>query len=324
MAYSKTYNSVSYNLSLGRQQTGRSPTGLVAAADVDNGTTQNVAMFSVSMPWGSSPRSPVISAGVTHQTGSNGNNNTNYQTSMAGTLGEDQSLSYALNGAFNSGGEGGSLGANLTKQLPVVTVGGSVSHGKNFTQGGASARGAVVAHSGGITFGPYLGDTFALVEADGVKGAEVMNGMGAKINSAGYAIVPSLVPYRYNDISLDAKGIENAGAELSENQQRIAPYAGSAVKVRFKTLEGYALLIKLRNRPEGSLPLGSNVYDSNDAVVGLVGQGNQVYARAAGKQGTLRVKWGDSAHEQCVLNYDLQGQDMKQSLYRLELACHSN
>ncbi|HEJ9058999.1 TPA: fimbrial biogenesis outer membrane usher protein [Serratia fonticola] len=322
LAYSNSYNSVSYNLSLGRQQTGRSPSGVVSQGDVNNGITQNVVMFSVSVPWGSGPRSPLITAGVTHETGSNGNNN--YQTSMAGTLGESQTLSYAVNGAFSPNGEGGSMGANLVKQLPVVTVGGSFSQGKNYTQGGASARGAAVVHSGGVTLGPYLGDTFALIEAEGVKGAEVMNGMGARINSAGYAVVPSLVPYRYNEISLDAKGIENQSAELTENQQRIAPYAGSAVKVSFKTLEGYALLIKLLGTPNGSLPLGSNVYDSNDAVVGLVGQGNQIYARTSGKQGKLRVKWGESAAEQCTLNYDLSGQDMTQSLFRLELPCNSN
>ncbi|MFC0225514.1 fimbria/pilus outer membrane usher protein [Serratia aquatilis] len=322
MAYSNSFKSFSYNLSVGRQQTGRIPTGVVSDGNTNNGTTQNVISFSVSVPWGNGPRAPFISAGATHET--SGNGQTNYQTGVAGTLGEDQTLSYAVNGAFNSGGEGGSFGTGLVKQLPVVTVGGSFSQGRNYTQGGATARGAAVIHSGGVTFGPYLGDTFALVEAEGVKGAQVMNGMGAKINSFGYAIVPSLVPYRYNEIGLDAKGIENQSAELTENQQRIAPYAGSAVKVSFKTLEGYALLIKLLSSPEGGLPLGSNVYDSNDTVVGLVGQGNQIYARAAGKQGKLRVKWGDSAGEQCTLNYDLRGKDMNQSLYRLELSCNSN
>lgn len=322
LAYSQSHNGISYNLSMGRQQTGRSPSGLVGASDTRHGNTQNVVMFSVSMPWGSSPRSPMISAGMTRQTGSN--NSHNYQTSLTGSLGEDHSLSYALNGAFDSGGEGASVGANLTTQLPVMTVGGSLSQGKHYTQGGASARGAVVAHSGGLTFGPYLGDTFALIEAEGVKGAEVINGMGARINSSGYAIVPSLMPYRYNEIGLDAKGIENAGAELSENQQRVAPYAGSAVKVRFRTLEGYALLIKLRDMPEGGLPLGSNIYDRNDTVVGLVGQENHIYARAPDKKGMLRVKWGEGNAEQCVIHYDLQDKDMKQSLYRLEASCLRN
>ncbi|KFK96589.1 MULTISPECIES: fimbria/pilus outer membrane usher protein [unclassified Serratia (in: enterobacteria)] len=317
MAYSHSYNSISYNLSLSRQQTGRTPTGVVSESEVDNGRTQNVVMFSVSIPWGSGSRAPLISAGVTHETGGN----TNYQAAMAGTLGENQSLSYSVNSAFNSGGEGVSLGANATKQLPIVTVGGSFSQGRGYTQGGASARGAAVLHSGGITFGPYLGDTFGLIEAEGVKGAEVMNGTGAKVNRFGYAIVPSLVPYRYNDISLNAKGIENASAELTENQQRVAPYAGSVVKVRFKTLEGYAVLIKVVDDQGGGLPLGSNVYDNNNTVIGLVGQGNQIYARVSELQGQLHAKWGDAASEQCTLSYDLRGQDIKLSLHRLELPC---
>jgi outer membrane usher protein len=322
MTYSHSYNNISYNLSLGRQQTGSTRYGVQSADYVSSGRTQNIAMFSVSIPLGAGSRSPILSSSVSHSTGDNGD--TGYQVALTGTIGEDQSLSYTVNGAFDSGGTGASFGTNLTKQMSMATVGGNFSQGNSYTQGGASVRGAAVLHSDGVTLGPYLGDTFALVEADGVKGAEVINGMGARINNFGYAIVPSLVPYRYNDISLDAKGIENASVELTENQQRVAPYAGSVVKVRFKTLEGYALLIKLLGAKSSSLPLGSNVYDSNNAVVGLVGQGNQIYARASGKQGTLRVKWGESASEQCTLNYDLRGQDITQSLYRLELPCTRN
>ena len=322
MAYSHSFKNISYNLSLSRQQTGSTRLGVQSADNVSTGSAQNLVMFSISIPLGAGSRSPILSSGVSHATGANGN--TSYQTALAGTLGEDQSLSYTVNGAFDSGGTGGSFGSSVTKQMSRATVGGNFSQGRNYTQGGASVRGAAVLHSGGVTFGPYLGDTFGLVEADGVKGAEVINGMGAKINNSGYAIVPSLVPYRFNDISLDAKGIENASAELTENQQRIAPYAGSVVKVQFKTLEGYALLIKLLGAQPGGLPLGSNVYDSNNTVVGLVGQGNQIYVRASGKEGKLHVKWGESASEQCTLNYDLRGQDMTQSLYRLELPCNGH
>lgn len=320
LAYSHSYRSLSYNLSLSRQQTGSTRYGLQDASYVAGGTTQNVVMLSVSMPLGGGSRSPILSAGVSHQSGDRGYSH--YQSALSGTLGDDQSLSYALNGAYDTGGAGSSFGANLTKQTAVATLGANLSHGKHYTQGGLSARGALVAHAGGVTLGPYLSDTFALVEAEGVSGAEVMNGMGAKIDRFGYAIVPSLVPYSYNDVTLDAKGAENVNAELTENQQRIAPYAGAAVKVRFKTLEGYPLLIKL-SPSGGALPLGANVYDEGNAVVGLVGQGNQIYARALKQRGVLRVKWGESAGAQCTLRYDLRGQAVKQSLYRLALPCVS-
>lgn len=68
------------------------------------------------------------------------------------------------------------------------------------------------------------------------------NAQGARVDSAGYAIVPSLSPYRYNDVALDTKGI-NPNAELSGGQIRVAPYAGSSVLLKFATLTGRALLI---------------------------------------------------------------------------------
>jgi outer membrane usher protein len=39
-----------------------------------------------------------------------------------------------------------------------------------------NVRGALAVHAGGITLGPYLGDTFALIEAKGAEGARLFNG----------------------------------------------------------------------------------------------------------------------------------------------------
>lgn len=325
MGYSHNYGTLSYNLSLSRQQTGSTNyNGQAGNNTVDNSNsrTENIVMFSVSLPLGEGSKSPILSSGYSHRSGNEGGDS--YQTSLTGTLGEEQNTTYSLNGAYGSDGNGLGEGASLTQQLPFVTLGGNLSHSKDYTQYGANARGAVVVHSGGVTLGPYLADTFALVEADGASGAAVNGGMGSKINSSGYAIVPSLIPYSYNDVTLDAKNISNPNAELVENQQRVAPYSGAIVKMRFKTLEGYALLIKLIPGANGNLPLGANVYDSKNDVIGLVGQGNQVYARANNKQGSLKVKWGDSAAEQCTLNYDLKEQKMNQSIYRLTLPCRGN
>ncbi|WP_164098542.1 fimbria/pilus outer membrane usher protein, partial [Serratia marcescens] len=65
--------------------------------------------------------------------------------------------------------------------------------------------GTLVLHSGGITLGPYTSDTFALIHADGAQGAVVQNGQGAVIDHFGYAILPTLSPYRRNNISLDTR-----------------------------------------------------------------------------------------------------------------------
>lgn len=325
VGYSNSWGLLSYNLSLSRQQTGATRYGVQSNSDStvnsNSGQTENTLMFSVSIPLGDGARSPILSSGYSHQSGNGGHDN--YQSSLSGTLGEDQNTTYSLNAAYDSGGVGVSEGASLTQQLPLATVGGTISHGKDYTQYGANARGAVVAHSGGVTLGPYIGDTFGLVEADGASGAGVSSGLGATVDSFGYAIVPSLIPYSYNDVTLDGKGMKNPNAELVENQQRVAPYAGSVVKMNFKTLEGYALLIKLLSgQAAAGLPLGANVYNSKNEIVGLVGQGNQIYARASDKQGTLTVKWGETATEQCKVNYDIRSQDLNQTLYHLTLPCN--
>ncbi|KFC06363.1 outer membrane usher protein [Trabulsiella guamensis ATCC 49490] len=321
--YSGNWHSISYNLSLGKQRTGGTSYGVQSLQDIgisrNYSGTQNIMMFSLSVPLGEGSRSPVLTTGVNHMTGNS--SNTSYQTSLAGTLGDNQNISYTLNGTYENTGHGGAVGANITKQLPWSTISGSLSHSRDYTQAGAGLRGAVVVHPGGVTTGPYLGDTFGLVEADGVDGAEVQNGMGAQIDGSGYAIIPSLIPYSYNDISLDAKNIKNQNAELAENQLRIAPYAGAAVKVRFRTLEGYPLLIKISGKADRRPPLGADVYDNKNTIIGLVGQGNQVYARALAQKGTLLVKWGELPSAQCRINYDLSNTGLSQSLYRLRLPC---
>ena len=116
---------------------------------------------------------------------------------------------------------------SLQKYLPNASVSASASKGQDYWQASGSARGALAIHGGGVTLGPYLGDTFALVEAKGASGAKVMNGMGAEIDSHGYALVPSLTPYRYNTVAINPEGM-NEKTELDNGQLRVAPYAGAA------------------------------------------------------------------------------------------------
>ncbi|MGS0066743.1 fimbria/pilus outer membrane usher protein, partial [Escherichia coli] len=102
---------------------------------------------------------------------------------------------------------------------------------------------------------PYLGETFALVEAKGAEGAKVYNSSQLEINDSGYALVPAVTPYRYNGISLDPQGMDG-DAELVDSEKQVAPVAGAAVKVVFRTRPGKALLIKSRMADGSELPMG--------------------------------------------------------------------
>jgi outer membrane usher protein len=329
LSYSNHYRSLNYNLSFIRQQTGTMYTngaggipGLSAGMPQKTGfpsRTTNAVMATVSIPLGSGPRSASLSSSLAHTT----DQGVSLQTSVSGVVDEAQTLTYGVTVSGQTEGGAKSVSANIQKNLSMITMGANYSRGNNYWQAGANARGAAVIHSGGVTLGPYLSDTFGVVEAKGAEGASVRNAQGARVNGSGYAIVPSLTPYRYNDVALDAKGI-NPNAELSGGQLRVAPYAGSAVLLKFATRTGHAVLIGA-NGPDGQpLPLGANVFDSTGAAIGVVGQGSQVYARVPAEQGVLNIKWSDRRDDQCWIAYDIKGMNSKAPLLRLDAPCLLN
>ncbi|MCE4053919.1 fimbria/pilus outer membrane usher protein [Pseudomonas sp. Au-Pse12] len=321
LGYSHHWQQLSYSLSVSRQESRR--TQLLNDDQqpqyVYNRSTSNrsnMVMLSLSMPLGSSPNSPYLFSSVTHN--STGGNT--YQSSLSGTLDEAQNLSYGVDASHNDQDKVTAWGGSLQQRRPLATLGGNFAQGQNYWQASANARGAAVLHSDGLTLGPYLSDTFGLIEAKGASGAEVRNGQGAKINPDGYALIPSLSAYRYNDVGLNSTGL-NRNAELQDNQRRVAPYAGAAVKVQFRTLVGHALLIKARHANGEPLPLGANVTDEQGTVIGMVGQASQIYARVANRQGALRVTWGDAPDQGCELRYALTDSAAEQALIRLNATC---
>ncbi|MHA6205580.1 fimbria/pilus outer membrane usher protein [Dyella soli] len=325
--YSNTWHGISYNLSYNKQRSTHYNAPLYDDGQVPSYITHvvnrtivndNLVMLSASVPLGSSRNAPDFSGFASRRSGDD--HGDAYQAGMSGTLGESRTLSYSLNASRDARGQTTDWGGTVQQQWPSVSLGASYSQGDNYRTASASARGAVVAHSGGVTFGPYLGDTFALIEAKGASGAQVRGGQGARVDRFGYALVPSLTPYRYNPVGLDSTGIDNQ-AELVDSERQVAPYAGAAVKVTFKTLAGHALLIKAWQGDGSPLPLGALVRDHQGATVGVVGQGGQLYARAAGSKGQLTVQWGDTPDKTCRLPYDLKGFSGKQPLIRLNAIC---
>ncbi|MBI6308881.1 fimbrial biogenesis outer membrane usher protein, partial [Proteus mirabilis] len=238
IGYSNTYKDIAYSLVYSRQKTGKITANNTFTPITTDPISEDMVMLSVSVPLGRSDYSPMLSLSSSHSS-----NDSNYQTNLSGLLGEDKTLSYSINADYDTQNRVVGTGLHLIKQLPFTTLSGSISNSKQYTQGSVGIQGALVAHSGGITLGPSISDSFALVEAKGASGATVSNGMGAQIDPFGYAIVPSLVPYQYNNVSLDGKNIRNNNIELLENTKQIAPYSGSSTKIVFKTQVGYPVLI---------------------------------------------------------------------------------
>jgi len=323
LGYGKAFqNGASVNVSVARQQVGGYRNWTTAGYDggLSAGQTETITMLSVSLPLGrqASARTPTLNTSYSHSK----NSGSQYQTTVSGMADEAQTLSYSLGATHSQQQRQTIWNGGLQKRLPSTSIGVSASRGDTYWQAAGNAQGALAVHSGGVTFGPYLADTFALVEAKGAKGARVLNSQGTRIDGNGYALVPAVTPYRYNSVLLDPQGMEGK-VELQDGEQRVAPYAGAAVKVVFKTRSGNALLIRARMADGQAVPLGTEVYDAADSIVGMVGQGSQVYVRTEQPKGRLTLKWGDHDSEQCGLPYDTAGLDLDQPLIKLDAVCAS-
>ncbi|WAH61534.1 fimbria/pilus outer membrane usher protein (plasmid) [Pseudomonas silvicola] len=173
---------------------------------------------------------------------------------------------------------------------PFGAVRANYGQGDHYLQVGLGMSGTLLLHRGGLTAGPYTSDTFALIHAEGAQGATVQNGQGAVIDYNGYALLPSLTPYRENTVSLNTLHMR-ADAELNGGSQRVVPYAGAVSQVSFATLRGTAVLISLNTTEGMAPPMGAEVRDASNTVIGVVGQGSQLYARVPHDSGSLQISW---------------------------------
>lgn len=283
-----------------------------------------ITSVSLSFPLGPShsARTPSVSTSYTHN--STGGNSV--QTYLSGMLDEKQTTSYSVGvghdrGPSDWGGSNTVWSANLNKRMSVGTVGATVSKAVgSYHQISFNAQGALAVHKGGVTLGPYLGNTFALVEAPEASGASLLSAQDVVLDRNGFALVPALTPYRYNYIAIDPKGM-NRQVEVEESEVRIAPYAGATVKIVFQTRRGVALLLSVKQANGEFVPFGAQAYDSSNQEIGLAGQRGQVYVRVAERVGKLQLKWGDQPDQSCALAYDLTQSDPEAPIVRMALAC---
>lgn len=284
------------------------------------GASQTNYMLSISFPLGNegSRNRPQLRTDLSHDT----SGRMGQQLSISGTGGDENQYSYGATVMNANQGVGTSGTVNGNYLSPVTSMSGSLGTSKDFKSISGGFGGTLVAHSGGIALSPYTSDTFALVEAKGAEGASVSSYPGVRVDSRGYALVPYLNPYQMNEISIDPKGMSDE-VELSNTSQKIAPYSGAVVKMKYDTKRGTPVLINAtwKNEP---VPFGASVSDSNGTTVGAVGQAGQIYARVSDERGKLVVKWGDDDSSTCGINYQLIPIDKKSGnlpLQKFNLTC---
>ncbi len=287
MGYSNTWKRVNYSVNVGRSTS-------------STGRDQTNWYLNLSFPlWESwESRAPYFSLRY-NQDDQGGKSE---QAMLSGALGENNKYTYNLSASHdNRSGTSANVGAGWTGS--VASLNGSYSTGDGYNSTSFGLSGAIVAHSGGVTFTPYNSDTYALIEAKDAKGAKMTGYAGTTVDSFGYALFPSLSPYQMNQVSIDPEG-SSMDVEFESTSQKIAPRSGAVVKVKFNTNRGTPVLISSSFAGE-NLPFGAEVLDEENTSIGIVNQTGAIYARVKEDKGTLLVKWGNSTDASCKVNYML-------------------
>lgn len=291
---------------------------------VYSGKWDNTYMVNFSLPLGRNPGAPRSNTTIQHN---NRDNSTSIYETVNGSLGASNNpLYYGLSASHLSGGSGSSnnVSANASWTSPYAQLGGSASRSSNGTQSSISVSGAAVAWSSGIALTPSLGDTFAIVDAQGAAGARIANMNGLQVDSRGYGLVSNLTPFTQNTVEVDPKGLP-LNVRFKSTVQHVAPTAGAIVPVKFDIeAGGQAAVIQARQHDGTALPFGAEVTDPQRRHIGTVSQGSRIIAQnLTDISGTLIVKWGMGENEQCQIDYALpqQAVPVGQPFHLLQGAC---
>jgi len=213
-----------------------------------------------------------------------------------------------------------SLELSASYQSAQANYGAGISQSRDSRSLSVNASGAMLAHGGGITLTPYLGETSALVEVPGIAGVGVENAPGARTNTRGYAVAPHLRPYRANSLNLRTEHL-GPDIELDNGTQAVVPRRGAIVKATFAARQVTRLILTLHQADGQPLPFGSQVSDEQGNALAIVGQGGQALIATGPQPQTLNVRWGSQGQQHCQLAIDPAQMQQRQGYHLQALTC---
>lgn len=300
LSYSHGWRRLSYTLSASQTY------------DEDHHEEKRFNLFiSIPFSWGDGVSAPQRQLYLSNSTTIDDDGFASNNTGLTGTTGERDQFSYGLNLSHQRQNSETTAGTNLTWRSPVATIGASYSQSSEYTQSGASASGGVVVWSGGVNLASRLSDTFAIIEAPGLKGAYV-NGQKFRVtNGQGVVVYDGLSAYRENRLTLDTSAT-GSETELQGNRKRVAPYRGAVVKARFDTDTRKPWFFRALRADGSPLTFGYEIEDKQGRNIGIVGQGSTLFIRTDEVPETVKVAVDKQHEHYCTLSFK-QGIDEGQT-----------
>jgi outer membrane usher protein len=226
------------------------------------------------------------------------------QSGVGGAFGRDARNAWrvGLSHAQASTIASGSLGhAGRAGQLVAAWSG-----GKDHAQWSLSGEGGAVLHARGLTFGPSLGETAALVRAPDGAGARVLHAAHARLDRKGFALVPHLTPYLRNRVGIDPGGAAHDVA-FDWTERDVFPRTGALVGVTVPTRRANTRFVRIFDDTGAPAPFGARIVDASGAARGHVGRDGLALLDAIERNATsLAIEWqdGDDARRCTFANPD--------------------
>ncbi|MCU5774372.1 fimbrial biogenesis usher protein [Erwiniaceae bacterium BAC15a-03b] len=255
---------------------------------------------------------------ATSTTSRDGDGNLSQQTGLSGTALEENNLNWSVTQGYGQReGTNGDASLDYKGTYGNVAAGYGASNGYRQLRYGAS--GGIVATGSGVTLGQPLGTTNVLVAAPGAAGVPVENETGIHTDWRGYTVVPYASVYRENRVTLDVSHL-NDNVDIDDAVTRVIPTRGALVRADFSAHTGVRALVTLifNGKP---VPFGAIVSAGDAASSGLVGDEGQVYLSGLSAKGIISAKWGNEANQQCSAHYQLNENNLQQSLIQIQQIC---
>lgn len=285
--YGNSLGRLNYDITLSRSHN-------VSSSQSKNSETQ--LMLMLSLPLGQSEYAPYLNY-YGNRSSQHGSSNT---LGMNGYLSGNRHLSYSLQMGRDSRGHNNGSGS-LNYSSPIGTFNSGYSQGQNYRAASLGASGAVVLHQGGINIGQQVGETFGLVEIEGIPDVPISGG-NIKTGWNGYAVVPYLQPYRRNSIGINADQDLNADIDIEQGIKQVVPSRGAITKTALASSQGRRVLFQLFDPHNRPMPFGAQIFDEKNQLMGISDPSGQSLLLLEQESGLLTIKWDKQS---CIAPYQL-------------------
>ncbi|WP_196208222.1 fimbria/pilus outer membrane usher protein [Citrobacter sp. Res13-Sevr-PEB04-36] len=270
------------------------------ASDDDNGSEQ-IFMFSISVPLSGWLSNNYVSYGITQNNHGKGVN----QLGLNGTALENHNLSYNVQQSYDADEDDYNGSAGVGYDGTYGSVSGSYDYSQDSQRLNYGIKGGILAHSDGITFSQELGETVALVKAPGAAGLDLENGTGAATDWRGYTVQTQLNPYAENSVEINSDYFGKANVELESSSLTLIPTRGAVVRAEFVTHVGYRVLFNVSQANGQAVPFGAMATADleSGSVTGIVGDEGDLYLSGMPEEGTFLLNWGSDNTKKCTVHY---------------------